>query len=128
MCVGAQGTSPTVALPWPDPAGASEIELWLDARPRGSRRSVLATSATSSDQRGTWRRLREQCRTYGVVLPGDQPDGAVIVLRSASGASFLVAGGVTVAFAHGCAESIDSCTELYGLVLPQIRVGYGRWF
>ncbi|HEX8107080.1 MAG TPA: hypothetical protein VF516_05090 [Kofleriaceae bacterium] len=48
--------------------------------------------------------------------------------RSTSGASFLVAGGITVALAHGCATGIDSCSELYGLVLPQIRVGYGHWF
>ncbi|TMQ20556.1 MAG: hypothetical protein E6J90_06655 [Deltaproteobacteria bacterium] len=48
--------------------------------------------------------------------------------RSRTGTAFLVAGGITVGLAHGCAESIDSCTELYGLVLPQIRIGFGRWF
>lgn len=48
--------------------------------------------------------------------------------RSTTGTSFLVAGGITVGLAHGCAVSIDSCTELYGLVLPQVRVGLGRWF
>jgi hypothetical protein len=48
--------------------------------------------------------------------------------RSRTGAAFLVAGGITVGLAHGCAVSIDSCTELYGLILPQIRVGFGHWF
>jgi hypothetical protein len=48
--------------------------------------------------------------------------------RSRTGSTFLVAGGVTVGLGHGCVVTLDSCAELYGLVLPQLRVGFGRWF
>jgi hypothetical protein len=48
--------------------------------------------------------------------------------RSTTGSTFLVAGGVTVGLGHGCVVSLDSCAELHGLVLPQLRVGFGRWF
>jgi len=36
--------------------------------------------------------------------------------------------GVTVGLARGCLLAIDTCPPLFGLVLPQLRFGFGHWF
>ena len=48
--------------------------------------------------------------------------------RSDSGFTLAAAAGLTLPLMNGCVEGIDSCVNLHGLVLPQFRVGFGRWF
>jgi hypothetical protein len=63
-----------------------------------------------------------------VVTPWLNVDIAGYDYRSATGFSFVASGGISVALAHGCAVSIDSCFPLYGTVFPQLRIGFGHWF
>jgi hypothetical protein len=63
-----------------------------------------------------------------VVTPWLNADLVGYDYRSEGGFSFIASAGATMALAHGCAESIDSCFPLYGAIFPQLRVGFGHWF